>query len=48
MPAPEDPTGEPPKPDWQLLPHDPQGFFGLADGFDRKDLKRSYNRLLRR
>jgi len=48
MPAPEDPNGEPPEPDWQLLPHDPQGFFGLADGFDRKDLKRSYNRLLRR
>lgn len=34
-------------PDWSLLPRDPVGFFGLGDGFDRKDLKRSYNRLLR-
>ena len=35
-------------PDWSLLPGNPQGFFELVDGFDRKDLKRSYNRLLRR
>lgn len=34
-------------PPWELLPHDPVGFFGLAEGFDRKDLKRSYNALLR-
>jgi hypothetical protein len=34
-------------PEWSLLPHDPQAFFGLADGFDRKDLKRAYNRLIR-
>lgn len=36
-----------PSPDWSRLPHDPRGFFGLGDGFDRRDLKRSYNRLLR-
>jgi hypothetical protein len=35
------------EPDWSLLPHDPVRFFGLAVDFDRKDLKRSYNRLLR-
>lgn len=35
-------------PDWSLLPRDPAGFFALDEGFDRKDLKRSYNRLLRR
>lgn len=34
-------------PNWDLLPHDPIRFFELADGFDRKDLKRAYNRLLR-
>ena len=34
-------------PEWSLLPHDPQAFFGLADGFDRKDLKRAYNGLIR-
>jgi succinate dehydrogenase hydrophobic anchor subunit len=34
-------------PDWSLLPHEPARFFGLDSGFDRKDLKRSYNRLLR-
>jgi hypothetical protein len=34
-------------PEWSLLPHDPQAFFGLADAFDRKDLKRAYNRLIR-
>lgn len=34
-------------PRWDLLPHDPLGFFGLAPGFDRKDLKRSYNGLIR-
>ncbi len=33
--------------DWSLLPHDPGRFFDLSTGFDRKDLKRSYNRLLR-
>lgn len=35
-------------PAWQLLPDDPVGFFGLQAGFDRKDLKRAYNTLLRR
>lgn len=37
----------PDEPQWNLLPHDAVGFFGLAEGFDRKDLKRAYNRLLR-
>jgi hypothetical protein len=39
--------GAEPLADWSRLPHDPAGFFGLTSGFDRKDLKRSYNRLLR-
>ncbi len=34
-------------PDWNLLPHSPQAFFGLEEDFGRKDLKRSYNRLIR-
>lgn len=33
--------------DWNLLPHAPLAFFGLAESFDRKELKRAYNRLLR-
>lgn len=33
--------------DWNKLPHDPRGFFGLAEGFDRKDLKRSYGQLIK-
>lgn len=37
-----------PPPDWSLLPHDAAGFFGLFDPIDRKDLKRAYNKLLRR
>lgn len=32
---------------WNLLPHQPLKFFGLAPTFHRKDLKRAYNRLLR-
>lgn len=36
------------QPDWSLLPHRPVEFFGLADGFDLTELKRSYNRLIRR
>lgn len=36
-----------PQPDWKRLPHDPAGFFGLRGEFDRKDLKRAYNSLLR-
>lgn len=34
-------------PHWELLPHDPEGFFGLAAGFDRTVLKRAYNRYLK-
>lgn len=33
--------------DWDCLPHDPLGFFGLQRGFDRKDLKRAYGKLIR-
>ncbi|MCG8649993.1 MAG: J domain-containing protein [Pirellulales bacterium] len=33
--------------DWSRLPDDPLGFFGLKPGFDRKDLKRAYGRLIR-
>lgn len=40
-------TKQPEPPRWELLPHDAVGFFELADGFDRRDLKRAYNRLLR-
>ena len=36
------------EPNWDLLPHEPERFFGLPDGFDRKELKRSYNALIRR
>jgi hypothetical protein len=35
------------QPRWNLLPHDPVAFFELPDGFDRTELKRRYNRLLR-
>ncbi|TWT41432.1 hypothetical protein [Botrimarina hoheduenensis] len=35
-------------PDWSLLPRHPEQFFGLTAGFDRRVLKQSYNRLLRR
>lgn len=35
------------QPSWDKLPHDAQGFFELEDGYDRKDLKRAYNRLLK-
>ncbi|MDA0833120.1 MAG: hypothetical protein O2955_17290 [Planctomycetota bacterium] len=35
-------------PRWELLPHDPQAFFELNDGYDLKDLKRSYNAYIRR
>lgn len=34
-------------PDWNLLPHRPEAFFDLPEGYDRKQLKRSYNRLLK-
>lgn len=36
------------EPDWERLRTAPQRFFELADGFDRKDLKRSYNSWIRR
>ena len=32
---------------WKLLPHDPRGFFGLGDTFERKELKRAYNVFLK-
>lgn len=35
------------EPEWNRLPHDPQGFFGLPATFDRQDLKRQYNRLIK-
>lgn len=34
-------------PQWDLLPRDPHAFFGLEKGFDRKDLKRAYGKLIR-
>ena len=39
---------EPAEPDWDLLPGYPERFFNLEPGYDRRDLKRAYNRLLRR
>jgi hypothetical protein len=41
-------TDTPDEPNWSLLPHDPVGFFGLSEGFDRRELRRSYNQLIRR
>lgn len=38
-------SADPPR--WDLLPHDPEAFFGLEAGFDRTALKRAYNRLLK-
>ena len=35
-------------PDWSHLPHAPQAFFGLEEGFSRSELKRAYGRLIRR
>lgn len=35
-------------PCWDLLPQQPARFFELAEPFDMKDLKRAYNRLIRR
>ena len=34
-------------PEWHRLPHDAAGFFGLAAGFERRDLKRRYNEFIR-
>ncbi|MFT7639086.1 MAG: hypothetical protein ACI9G1_000813, partial [Pirellulaceae bacterium] len=36
------------EPRWELLPLDPVGFFDLPSEFDRKQLKRKYNALIRR
>ncbi len=36
-----------PPPDWSLLPHDAEAFFGLAPGFSRRDLKQKYSRLIK-
>ena len=38
---------EPSEPLWELLPHAPERFFGLSGDFDLRDLKRSYNRMIR-
>ncbi len=35
------------KPDWSLLPHQPIAFFGLTEGFEKRDLKRAYSRLIK-
>lgn len=34
-------------PNWNLLPDHPREFFGLGEEFDRTELKRAYNRLIR-
>jgi len=34
-------------PAWHLLPHHPQAFFGLPEGFDRIALKRRYNQFIK-
>jgi hypothetical protein len=36
------------EPRWELLPHDPVGFFELTGSFDRKTLKQRYTDLIRR
>lgn len=41
-------SSDPEQPDWDLLPHDAETFFGLESGFDRRDLKRAYNRFVKR
>ena len=33
--------------DLSLLPTDPEAFFGLQDGYDRRDLKRAYGKAIR-
>jgi len=43
--TPDQPDAEP---NWDLLPDDPEGFFGLGEGYGRKDLKRKYGALVRR
>ncbi len=34
-------------PNWSLLTSDPMAFFELNAGFDRKDLKRAYGKLIK-
>src|SRR3954453_7912244 len=41
-------TDTPDEPDWSLLPREPVRFFGVGEGFDRRELKRAYNELIRR
>ncbi|QDU86970.1 hypothetical protein Pla175_03240 [Pirellulimonas nuda] len=41
-------AGDEPEPEWSRLPHDAVGFFALTEPIDRKELKRAYNRLIRR
>jgi hypothetical protein len=38
---------QPEEPDWSLLPYDAVGFFQLESGYERNDLRRAYNRLIR-
>lgn len=38
---------QPKEPCWEHLPRRPDLFFELKEGFDRRDLKRAYNRLVR-
>ena len=38
---------EPNQVQWNRLPHDPVGFFGLSPQFERSDLKRSYGKMIR-
>lgn len=35
------------EPNWKLLPDQPTAFFGLNSEFDKKDLKRAYNRFIK-
>ena len=32
---------------WDCLPHNPLGFFGLTQDFERRDLKRAYGKFIR-
>ncbi len=41
-------SSTPDSPDWSLLPGAPAEFFGLEGQFDANDLKRSYNRFLKK
>ena len=41
-------AASPDEPEWGLLPDRPREFFGLDESFDTRELKRAYNRFLRR